>query len=199
MSTVIEAILQEKIARGQCRRGEAASRPRAEEPPVARVSTWPIAEVSQATLAVYEAHLQVLPRRRLVAAMQGRLDAAAPAGTQGTAQTGCSPPASAPRSPTRRQTRRRRSFSPTGSPPESTGILFRPKAVSPKASRHSGEDAASRRALNPLHVSGLVTTPAPSLQVTITPPKSRVLCCVVVCVYSRGCASRASSLRDYLN
>ena len=31
------------------------------------------------------------------------------------------------------------SFSPTGSPPESTGILFRPKAVSPKASRHSGE------------------------------------------------------------
>ena len=31
------------------------------------------------------------------------------------------------------------SFSPTGSPPESTGILFRPKAVSPKASRKSDE------------------------------------------------------------
>ena len=31
------------------------------------------------------------------------------------------------------------SFSPTGSPPESTGILFRPKAVSPKASRKNDE------------------------------------------------------------
>ena len=30
-------------------------------------------------------------------------------------------------------------FSPTGSPPESTGILFRPKAVSPKASRKGDE------------------------------------------------------------
>ena len=31
------------------------------------------------------------------------------------------------------------SFSPTGSPPESTGILFRPKAVLPKASRKDDE------------------------------------------------------------
>ena len=37
------------------------------------------------------------------------------------------------------------SFSPTGSPPESTGILFRPKAVSPKASRKTDETPPAER------------------------------------------------------